>query len=96
VATAKTASTSTTGRTAETAPITRPVLGAAARLKLPEIAVDALRSQRRRQAAERAGAGELWQEYELVFTTSVGTGYESHNLRRDFGRVTAAEGLGAR
>jgi hypothetical protein len=32
----------------------------------------------------------------LVFTTSVGTGYESHNLRRDFRRVTAAAGLGAR
>jgi len=31
-----------------------------------------------------------------VFTTSVGTGYESHNLRRDFRRVTAAAGLGAR
>ena len=35
-------------------------------------------------------------EYGLVFTTSVGTAYESHNLRRDFRRVTAAAGLGAR
>jgi integrase len=65
-------------------------------LKLPEIAVEALRGQRRRQTEERARAGELWQEYGLVFTTSVGTGYESHNLRRDFRRVTAAAGLGAR
>jgi integrase len=31
-----------------------------------------------------------------VFTTSVGTTYESHNLRRDFRWVTAAAGLGAR
>jgi len=31
-----------------------------------------------------------------VFTTTVGTPYESHNLRRDFRRVTAAAGLGAR
>ncbi len=31
-----------------------------------------------------------------MFTTSVGTGYESHNLRRDFRRVTVAAGLGAR
>ena len=38
----------------------------------------------------------VWQEHGLVFTTSVGTGYESHNLRRDFRRVTAAAGLGAR
>ena len=31
-----------------------------------------------------------------MLTTSVGTAYESHNLRRDFRRVTAAAGLGAR
>jgi hypothetical protein len=31
-----------------------------------------------------------------VFTTTVGTPYEPHNLRRDFRRVTAAAGLGAR
>ena len=65
-------------------------------LKLPEIALEALRGQRRRQAEERSRAGEIWQEHGLVFTTSVGTGYESHNLRRDFRRVTAAAGLGAR
>jgi hypothetical protein len=31
-----------------------------------------------------------------VLTTTVGTPYESHNLRRDFRRVTAAAGLGSR
>jgi hypothetical protein len=31
-----------------------------------------------------------------VFTTSVGTAFESHNLRREFRKVTAAAGLGAR
>jgi integrase len=61
-------------------------------LKLPEIAVEALQGQQRRQASERAEARELWQEHGLVFTTSVGTAYESHNFRR----VTAAAGLGAR
>jgi integrase len=65
-------------------------------LKLPEIAVEALRAQQERQDQERAEAGALWNEHGLVFTTSVGTGYESHNLRRDFRRVTAAAGLGAR
>ena len=66
-------------------------------LKLPEIAVEALRGSAG-AAGPRSGPkpGELWQEYGLVFTTSVGTGYESHNLRRDFRRVTAAAGLGAR
>jgi integrase len=65
-------------------------------LKLPEIAVEALCKQKRRQAEDRANAGEQWQEYGLVFTTAVGTPYESHNLRRDFRRVTVAAGLGAR
>ena len=65
-------------------------------LRIPQIAVDALQGQLRRQAEERARAGELWQEHGLVFTTTVGSTYESHNLRRDFRRVTAAAGLGAR
>jgi site-specific recombinase XerC len=50
----------------------------------------------RRQREVRSTAGELWQEHGLVFTTTVGTPYESHNLRRDFRKVTAAAGLGAR
>ena len=29
-----------------------------------------------------------------MFTTTVGTAYESHNLRRDFRKVTTAAGLG--
>ncbi len=65
-------------------------------LKLPETAVDALRAQQRRQAAERAQAGDQWQENGLVLTTSVGTPFESHNLRREFRKVTAAAGLGSR
>jgi integrase len=65
-------------------------------LRLPQIAVVALRGQMGRQTSERAIAGELWQEHGLVFTTTVGTAYESHNLRRDFRRVTVAAGLGAR
>ena len=65
-------------------------------LRLPRIAVEALRGQLRRQASERAIAGELRQEHGLVFTTTVGTAYESHNLRRNFRKVTAAAGLGVR
>ena len=65
-------------------------------LRIPQIAVEALQGQLRRQAEERSTAGELWQEHGLVFTTTVGTPYESHNLRRDFRRVTAAAGLAAR
>lgn len=65
-------------------------------LRIPQIAVEALQAQLRRQAEERSRAGELWQEHGLVFTTTVGSPYESHNLRRDFRKVTAAAGLGAR
>ena len=65
-------------------------------LRIPQIAVEALQEQVQRQADERSTAGKLWQEHGLVFTTTVGTPYESHNLRRDFRRVTAAAGLGAR
>jgi integrase len=65
-------------------------------LRIPQIAVEALQEQLRRQAGERSTTGELWQEHGLVFTTTVGTPYESHNLRRDFRKVTAAASLGAR
>jgi integrase len=65
-------------------------------LKLPEIAAEALRGQKRRQVQERARAGDQWREHGLVFTTSVGTPFESHNLRREFRKVTAAAGLGKR
>jgi integrase len=64
-------------------------------LKLPEIAVEALRGQKLRQTEERVRAGEQWQEHGLVFTTSVGTAFESHNLRREFRKVTADAGLGS-
>ena len=64
-------------------------------LKLPEIAVEALRAQRRRQAAERVVPGTV-AGVRLVFTTSVGTAFESHNLRREFRQMTAAAGLGSR
>ena len=62
--------------------------------RIPQIAVEALQEQLRRPVEERSAAGELWQEHGLVFTTTVGTPYESHNLRRDFRKVTAAAGLG--
>jgi site-specific recombinase XerD len=38
----------------------------------------------------------MWQEHGLVFTTTVGTPLESHNLRRDFRKVTKAAGIGER
>jgi len=65
-------------------------------LKLPEVVVKALREHRERQAGERDNAGPLWQEHGLVLATSVGTPLDSHNVRRDFRKVTKAAGLGER
>jgi len=42
-------------------------------LKLPKKAVEALKEQRRRQAAERLQAGEQWQDHDLVFCREDGT-----------------------
>lgn len=63
---------------------------------LPAAVVKALRAHEEQQAKERADAGALWQGHGLVFATSVGTPLESHNLRRDFRKVTKAAGIGER
>ncbi len=65
-------------------------------LKLPRAVVRALREHQERQARERDNAGPLWQEHGLVLATSVGTPLDSHNVRRDFRKVTKAAGLGER
>ena len=65
-------------------------------LKLPTAAMRTLQAHKQRQAQERADAGPLWKEQGLVFTTSVGTPLESHNLRRDFRKVARAAGIGER
>jgi integrase len=63
-------------------------------LKLPEIALSALRERKAAQAADRLKAGEVWQDSGLVFTTSVGTMLDQHNIRRKFRQITRAAGLG--
>jgi integrase len=63
-------------------------------LKLPEIALSPLRERKAAQAADRLKAGELWQDGGLVFTTSIGTMLDQHNVRREFRQITKAAGLG--
>jgi integrase len=58
------------------------------------MAVAALKERKAAQAADRLKAGELWQDTGLVFTTSVGTMLDQHNIRRQFRLITAAAGLG--
>jgi integrase len=63
-------------------------------LQLAQIAVDALRQRKASQAADRLKAGELWHDTGLVFTTTIGTMLDQHNIRRGFRQITRAAGLG--
>ncbi len=58
-------------------------------LALPALAVDALRRHRIRQLEERLWAGSRWQEQGLVFTSTIGTPIDEHNLRRQFRALLA-------
>jgi integrase len=57
-------------------------------------AVEALRRRQAQQERDREAARELWHETGLVFTTSVATEMDSHNVRRSMRRLTKAAGLG--
>jgi site-specific recombinase XerD len=57
--------------------------------------VVALREQKVQQAAERLAAGQLWEDNDLVFSSTVGTRLDDHNVRRQFRKITEAAGLGS-
>ncbi|MDQ6928116.1 MAG: site-specific integrase [Actinomycetota bacterium] len=63
-------------------------------LNLPAQVVEALKAHRARQAAERLVAGDIWQDFQLVFATDVGTPTDPSNLRRSFSRLTCSVGIG--
>jgi integrase len=63
-------------------------------LGLPQAVVDALREHRLWQDEEKAAAGELWRDHDLVFTTTVGTGLDAANVRRSFRGICKAAGIG--
>jgi integrase len=65
-------------------------------LLLPQLAVEALREHRKRQAADRLTARALWQDHGLVFASAVGTQLDRYNVRREFRKITEAAGLGTR
>jgi len=58
--------------------------GSEAILPLPDICLAALQLRADRQAANRARAGDIWQDTGLVFTTTLGTPYEPRNFARHF------------
>lgn len=56
-------------------------------IPLPESIVAALKMRREQQDLDRAAAGELWEEWGLVFTTHVGTPLSPRNDYREFRRI---------
>ena len=63
-------------------------------LKLPRMAVEALRVQLQRQAHARLVAGVLWQEHGLVFTSAVGTPLDAPDVRRSLRAVCRKAKIG--
>ena len=62
-------------------------------LGLPQMAVDALRAHKERQAAERLAEGGQWNEHDLVFATRTGGALDAANVRREFKAVCRAAGI---
>jgi integrase len=63
-------------------------------LALPQSAIAALREQRKRQAAAKLAAGELWQDHGLVFSSSTGKPLDDANVRRSFRALCEKAGIG--
>jgi integrase len=65
------------------------------KLLVGERAAQALERQQEQQAADRENAGEKWRASDLVFTSSVGTPLDAHNVRRAFRDITEAATSGS-
>ncbi len=64
-------------------------------LALPQMAVDALRAHKKRQAEDRLAAGAAWSDQDLVFSTRTGGALDAANVRREFRAVCRAADIGA-
>jgi integrase len=62
-------------------------------MPLPPVLVAALRAHRARQLAERLAAGPAWQDWGLVFPSTIGTPIEPRNLTRHFKSLLQGAGL---
>ena len=63
-------------------------------LALPQMAVDALRSHREQQEADRRATGAQHSEHDLVFAARSGTALDAANVRREFRAVCKAANIG--
>jgi len=64
-------------------------------IKLGNNSIELLRNHYDRQQAERINAGDDWREYDLIFTTSIGTPINQRNLLRTFKILLKHAGLPA-
>jgi integrase len=62
-------------------------------IKLGEGTLHALRLHKKEQQTRIVAAGERWQDYDLIFPSSVGTPLGPSNLRMDFNRIISEAGL---
>jgi integrase len=60
---------------------------------LPDAAVASLRAHRVRQIEQRLAAGARWEDWGLVFPSTVGTPLDGPNATKRFQRLLAAAGL---
>ena len=63
-------------------------------LGLPEMAVDALRSHKRRQEEEQLASVGQWSDHGLVFATRTGGALDAANVRREFKAACRAAKIG--
>ena len=62
-------------------------------IKLGEGTLQKLREHKERQDVERKVAGDLWQDLDFIFSSSVGTPIDASNLRLEFHKVLDRAGL---
>jgi integrase len=64
-------------------------------LDAPRQVLASLKAHRKRQASSRLLVGSMWEELDLVFTTSTGGLIDPNNFRRSLKTLTEGAGLGA-
>jgi integrase len=62
-------------------------------VQLPPVLLDQLCAHRARQADERLCAGARWQEWDLVFPSTIGTPMDARNVLRRFQALVAKASL---
>lgn len=64
-------------------------------LRLPAVAVEALREHKAAQSREQLIAGPLWEDHGLVFATPLGTPLDAAHVRRAFKKICDNAGIGS-